>query len=279
MPTGFRRTFTYLLRRAWLAGAAGGLAGLLIGGICGRLAMFILRLTSDDFVRGVQSDDGFTIGRFSLETSFLLAVTAGLGSLAAVIYMIVRPALPARGRRAIWATLCGAIGGAAIVHSDGVDFNLLEPTALAIAMFIAIPAAGGWLMVYLIDRWEPWWVTDRRRTAAGSLATVPIILVGVGIVPGVVIVLTAGVALLAQVARLRRGRHRAAMRCASGSAVVTVVNGRRPQRRRRVPLCCERQRVIPAADVAVNRNTRRLSLTIASKYSSQSGCGLPAAFS
>jgi len=131
MPSGFRPTFAHLLRRAWLAGAAGGFAGFLIGGVGGRLAMFILRLTSDDFVRGAESDDGFTIGRFSFETGFLLIVTAALGSVAAIAYMSVRPALPVRWRRAMWATLCGAIGGAAIIHSDGIDFNLLEPTALA----------------------------------------------------------------------------------------------------------------------------------------------------
>ena len=204
MPTGFRLTFTHMLRRAWLAGSAGGFAGFLIGGVCGRLAMFILRLTSDDFVRGVESDDGFTIGRFSLATGFLLIITAALGSIAAVAYMSIRPALPSRWRRAIWATLCGAIGGTTIIHSDGIDFNLLEPTALAIAMFIAIPAAGGWLMAYFIDRWQPWWAKNRRKTAIASVAVVPVALAGVGIVPGAVIVATAVVAVLAQVGMLRR---------------------------------------------------------------------------
>jgi hypothetical protein len=203
MPTGFRLTFTHMLRGAWLAGAAGGFAGFLIGGVCGRLAMLILRLTSDDFVRGAESDDGFTIGRFSLATGFLLIITAALGSIAAVAYMGVRPALPARWRRAIWATLCGAIGGAAIVHGDGIDFNLLEPRALAIAMFIAIPAAGGWLMAYFIDRWQPWWAKNRRKTAIASVAVAPVALAGVGIVPGAVIVATAVIAVLAQVGMVR----------------------------------------------------------------------------
>ncbi|MEO8697537.1 MAG: hypothetical protein ABI658_28815 [Acidimicrobiales bacterium] len=202
MPSGFRPTFVHMLRRAWLAGAAGGFAGFLIGGVGGRLAMFILRLTSEDFVRGAESDDGFTIGKFSLQTGFLLIVTAALGSIAAVLYMGVRPALPPRWRRAMWATACGAIGGAAIVHRDGVDFKVLEPTSLAIAMFIAIPAGGAWLMAYFIDRWQPWWAENRRRTALASLAVVPIFLAGVGIVPGAVIVATAVVAILAQVGAL-----------------------------------------------------------------------------
>lgn len=212
MPSGFRPTFTHLLRRAWLAGAAGGFAGFLIGGVGGRLAMFILRLTSEDFARGVESDDGFTIGRFSLETGFLLIITAALGSVAAVLYVSVRPALPTRWRRAMWATACGAIGGAVIIHSDGVDFRLLEPTSLAIAMFIAIPAGGGWLMAYFIDRWQPWWAKNRRRTAIASLAVVPIFLAGVGIVPGAVIVATAVVAILTQVGALRTIASHVALR-------------------------------------------------------------------
>ena len=225
MPTRFRPAFVYLLRRAWLAGAAGGVAGLLIGGIGGRLAMFILRLTSDDSVRGIESDDGFTIGRFSFETAFLLAVTTALGSIAALLYISVRPALPARWRRAMWATLSGAIGGAATVQTDGVDFTLLEPTTLAIAMFIAIPAAGGWLMAYFIDRWEPWWIVDRRSTVVASLAAVPLILASVGIVLGAVIVACAVVAMLAQVDHLRTITKHVVLRAtvSLGLAALTVM--------------------------------------------------------
>jgi hypothetical protein len=225
MPTGFRSTFTHLVRSAWLAGAAGGVAGLLIGGVGGRFAMFILRLTSDDFVRGAESDDGFTIGRFSLETGFLLAVTAALGSIAALLYVSLRPALPARWRRAIWATVCAATGGAAIVHTDGVDFKLLEPAALAVAMFIAIPAAGGWLMAYFIDRWDPWWITNRRRTAIASIGIVPVILIGVGLIPVAVIVAAALVALVAQIGVLHRAALHVAVRgavCLGLAALTTV---------------------------------------------------------
>ncbi len=66
-----------------LGAAAGGLGGALIGGIGGRLAMFILRLTSSDAVRGVESDDGFIIGRFNvIDTLNLIAATAVMGAIA-----------------------------------------------------------------------------------------------------------------------------------------------------------------------------------------------------
>ena len=134
----------------------------------------------------------------------------------------------------MWATVCGAVGGAAIIHRDGVDFNLLEPTALAIAMFIAIPAGGGWLMAYFIDRWQPWWARDRRKTAIASVAVVPVFLAGVGIVPGAVIVAVALVAILSQVGSLRTvARHVAiAHRGVPRARRAHGVRARRPHRRR-----------------------------------------------
>ena len=85
--------------------------------------MFVLRLTSDALVRGVESDDGFTIGRFSLRHD--LPVVADdrprFGGRARLRERAVGVA-GARPPR-VWATLCGAIGGAAIIHSDGIDFN------------------------------------------------------------------------------------------------------------------------------------------------------------
>lgn len=190
--TDFRLTFFRYLRRAWLAGSAGGVAGFLIGGVGGRLAMFVLRLTSDArLVRGAESDDGFTIGRFSFATVFLLLLTTALGSVAGLAYAAVRSAFPARARRACWATVCGAIGGAALVRKDGIDFRILEPVSLAITLFIAIPAGGAWLMAYLVDRWEPWWGKDRTRTAVASLFALPASMAGIGIVPGAAIVVAA----------------------------------------------------------------------------------------
>src|SRR5438477_13049491 len=50
----------------------------------------VLRLTSDASMHGVSTDDGFTIGRVSLETLFLLGVTAGLGIAGGLFYLVVR---------------------------------------------------------------------------------------------------------------------------------------------------------------------------------------------
>jgi hypothetical protein len=162
-----------------LGAAAGAWAGLLVGGVGGRLAMFVLRLTSPDYVRGVTSDDGFEIGRFSFDTVFLLALTTIAGAFVGVVFVAFRRALHVAWRVWSWTLVGATVGGSLILHADGIDFNLLEPTWLAVAMFIAIPAGGAALMAVWVERWDHWWFTDRRRTIATALPTlllVPLIL-------------------------------------------------------------------------------------------------------
>jgi hypothetical protein len=165
---------------AWwfiVALAGGGAAGLLIGGIGGRLAMFLLRVSTGEPARGVISDDGFVIGQFTFgDSAGLLVATTGLGGVGGLLYLVVRTGLPERIRVPIWTLAGAAIGGEALVHSDGVDFQLLKPQALAIALFIAIPALGATVSGFLIERWlrvppwsrSTWW---SARLVAMALAT------------------------------------------------------------------------------------------------------------
>jgi MFS family permease len=155
----------------WLgAGVTGGfVCGLLFGGIGGRLAMFVLRLTSDRSLRGVTTDDGFTIGVFSTATLFLLGVTSALGVLGGLVYLVVREWFPPGWRVTAMALFFGAIGSAGVIGPDGIDFSLLSPLPLAIAMFVAIPVAYGVTMPLLAESLlrEGSWV---RRTRWGWLA-------------------------------------------------------------------------------------------------------------
>lgn len=48
----------------------GLVTGLLIGGVGGRLAMFVLRLTSSETLHGLETDDGFIVGSFTSDTFF-----------------------------------------------------------------------------------------------------------------------------------------------------------------------------------------------------------------
>lgn len=123
---------------------AGIATGVVVVGIGSRLAMFALRLTSPASVDGVQSDDDFTIGRFTLSGSYNLVVIGGLvGVVGAAAYQWVRPWLigPRWFRLVTVAAAAGAVVGSMLVHADGIDFTLLEPMWFAVALFVALPAA------------------------------------------------------------------------------------------------------------------------------------------
>lgn len=138
----------------WLASGifAGYFLGALIGGVGGRIAMFVLRRTSSPSLIGIPTDDGFTIGVVSSETLFLLFVTAGLGLLGGLFYLSVRPWLPVRGRVVLTGLFGAVVGGAGVIRPDGLDFTVLEPLPLAVVMFIAIPAAFGVALSVVIER-------------------------------------------------------------------------------------------------------------------------------
>ena len=135
------------------SGLWGGLlSGFVIGGLGGRLAMFVLRLTSDPSLHGMETDDEFIIGRFSPDTFFLVIFTAVLGLLGGIFYMVVRGWFPERARPVAMGIIGAAVGGALVVNPGGIDFTLLEPLPLAIAMFVVIPAGYGVATSLLTER-------------------------------------------------------------------------------------------------------------------------------
>ncbi len=147
---------------AWrLLSAIGGgaIVGAIVGGIGGRLAMLMLRLTSNEAVLGVTTDDGFEIGRFTTATTFLLTVTAGLGGATGAAYFALRDALPRRGRPLLWGIVVGLVAGADLLKPRSLDFTALDPQSLAVTSFILLPTAAALLIALVIERLlvlEPW---------------------------------------------------------------------------------------------------------------------------
>ena len=181
----------FVWRWLLLGGAAGGAAGFLVGGIGGRIAMFVLRVTSSDSVVGVESDDGFTIGKFSSSSVFLLAFTTILGILVGIALVVARSQLPGGPGALLIVVATGAFGAAEVIKPDGVDFNRLSPLPLACVMFTVIPLAVAALALWFIARWKPWWWQNRRRTIIAGLpwlmalpiffVSAPFVLVSVGV--------------------------------------------------------------------------------------------------
>ncbi len=160
--------------RSLSIGVVGGLVtGLVVGGLGGRIAMFVLRLTSSSSLRGVETDNGAMIGVISFETIFLLMVAAAVGILGGVLYLAIRDWLPRRGRIALAAAFGAIVGGAQLLEPHGLDFTALEPLWLAIALFVAIPAGYGAMTSALIERCS----ADRGTEATPRWTTfVPLLL-------------------------------------------------------------------------------------------------------
>jgi hypothetical protein len=128
--------------------------GVLVVGVLGRLAMMLLAVLNPD-AQGLTSDDGFTIGQFTLFGSLQLAAAgAQFGLVGAWFYLLLRGlALGPSWFRILSLSLGPAVVIAAmVIEPDGVDFNVLHPTWLAIGLFIALPAAYVALLHVLSER-------------------------------------------------------------------------------------------------------------------------------
>ncbi len=134
---------------------AGAISGLVVGGIGGRVAMRVLALTSPEIAQGRLTDDAARVGEFTLGGSITLGVAlAIIGALLSPAYLLVRRILPAsrRGRAGGYALLTGTMGGALLVHDHpSFDYSILQPTWLAVTLFILIPALYGALLSYLAE--------------------------------------------------------------------------------------------------------------------------------
>lgn len=136
-----------------MAGVVGGfICGFVIGGVGGRLAMFILRLTTDTNIAGIDSDDGFVMGSFTGATLFLVASTSFLGAFGGVVYAAVSGWVPEGWRQIATALILGLTGGAAIIRPGGVDFTVVGPAGLAIALFVLLPGLYGFVMSSAVER-------------------------------------------------------------------------------------------------------------------------------
>jgi hypothetical protein len=128
--------------------------GVVVAGIGSRLAMLLLRITSPDSVRGAESDDGFIIGTFTLGGTYsLMLLGAIVGVIGAGVYLVIAPRLigPLWFRRLTTGLGSAAVVGSMLIHADGIDFTLLEPTWLAIGLFVLLPGIFGVVIGPAVD--------------------------------------------------------------------------------------------------------------------------------
>jgi hypothetical protein len=158
-------------RRLGLGLLAGAVSGLVVGGIGGRLFMFVLARQNPQ-AKGVLSDDGFVMGQFTLSgTLNLLLVGAVLGAIGGLVWVGIRGL---RFGPRWWQIVSVPLGatvviGAMLLHSDGVDFTLLEPPLFAVALVLCVPLLATALVTALGDRW----IGNDRTTWQRMPATIP----------------------------------------------------------------------------------------------------------
>ena len=188
-----------LLRIVVVAGVS---VGVLVIGLGSRLAMLVLRITSPHYVVGMESDDGFEIGRITISGSYqLLALGATVGVIGALGYVAVAPWLIGPGwfRRLTVGLTAGALVGSMVIVPGGIDFTFLEPTWLAVAFFVGLPVVSGILLTLAVDLVaQPGSWTGRGRTAWMLPA------VQLALVPPAVLVFVPVVAIVAVLLPLRR---------------------------------------------------------------------------
>jgi hypothetical protein len=144
------------LRKVAAAATAGAVAGLVINGVGSRLLMLLLARMNPQ-ATGRVSDDGFVIGQFVLSATLnLLLVGTAFGVLGGLVFLAVRQLRfgPSWFRTASITIGPAVVVGAMLVHTDGIDFRLLQPAWLAIALFVALPGLFAYTVSRLTDRWS-----------------------------------------------------------------------------------------------------------------------------
>jgi hypothetical protein len=138
-----------VLRRVSSLGVSSLLAGVVVGGIGGRLVMTVSARAAGQEMFGRVTENGNTIGQFTAGGTFTLVVFVGLlGGIAASIVIVGSdPWLR-------WAGILRGLGfGLASLAFfgyetfDSIDFAILEPTTLNVLMFLALMIGFGYAVV------------------------------------------------------------------------------------------------------------------------------------
>jgi hypothetical protein len=167
-------SITRAVRRLGVVTLAGAVAGVLVGGVGGRLAMLVLARLNPE-VEGRQSDDDFTMGQISGATFNLLFFAMLIGIVGGAIYLVLRGLMvgPRWFRLSSMSVGPAVVVGSQVVHTDGIDFTL-DPPLLAVAMFVLIPGLYAALLIVLSERW----LDDGSRLlrSPGWVAGLPLLL-------------------------------------------------------------------------------------------------------
>ena len=173
-------------RHLGLAALSGVVAGILVGGVLGRIAMRISGFAAGPALVGVSTANGERVGEITFGGSLAVVIFVGLpfGVVGGILYAIVEPWL----RRARpWHGLAYGVGlllaiGFIVLDPSNFDFTRFGPPLLNVAMFAALFVIFGVTIAWLFDTLRA--LRDRN----GPAARVVDILAWLSLVPAVLVV-------------------------------------------------------------------------------------------
>ncbi|MDF1597805.1 MAG: hypothetical protein P1T08_17130 [Acidimicrobiia bacterium] len=163
-------TLSGLARHITVAGVAGLITGLLVGGLGGRLFMRIAGAAAPDLAQGRTTEAGFTVGEITLGGTMGLVVFVGIfvGIVGAALLLIFRPwlAWAGRWRGFAYGVLLFAVGSAMsdVMNPNNIDFFILGNEVLVVGMIVALFVGFGVFMEWLFG------ILDRRLPAVEGSA-------------------------------------------------------------------------------------------------------------
>jgi hypothetical protein len=176
-----------LARHLGLAVLSGSIAGVLVGGVLGRIAMRITGFAAGPALVGVSTANGERVGEITFGGSLAVLIFVGLpfGVVGGILYAIVEPWL----RRARpWHGLGFGVAlllatGSLVLDPSNFDFTRFGPPLLNVAMFAALFVIFGVTIAWLFD------ALGELRAGSGRAARVVDVLAWFSLVPMVLVVM------------------------------------------------------------------------------------------
>jgi hypothetical protein len=134
---------------------AGGVAGVVVGGLGSRIAMRIAAVTARDVAEGLRTEAGATIGRITFEGTAFLVVAVGIGTalVGTAFYLATAPWLPRRrGLRGLaFGGLELVVFGTVLLDPGNPDFTILGRPLLNVLVLGSLFVLHGVALVLLIE--------------------------------------------------------------------------------------------------------------------------------
>ena len=164
---------------------AGLVGGVLVAGLGGRLAMRLIAATSGRPAQGKLTEADEVVGAITLDGTigFLIFVGLAGGVVAALLYLVVRPVLPAgRASGLLFGAFLLVVAATRLdpLRADNPDFDIVGPDLVSIAIFGVLPVLLGMTVSALAARFSgavPM-LTRSPRTWPAYIGLVPAMLAG-----------------------------------------------------------------------------------------------------